>query len=147
MKHQQPLVLQRDFDTAVKDMELRTPTIATPSLLKLVLTLGFQMVIQDELTTVLHPFVLVQHTALVSKFLRGQAYWYAMVAFVPGDLYLADVEIISAPNRVILLHFFNGARAVAAYLAGFRDMLWHGPQCFQRLEGVWGGDVGKGDRL
>ena len=119
MKHQQPLVLQRDFDTAVKDMELRAPTIATPSLLKLVLTLGFQMVIQDELTTVLHPFVLGQHRALVRKFLRRQAYWYAMVAFVHGDLYLADVEIISAPNRVIFLRIFQWRMGSGCLLGWF----------------------------
>ena len=41
-KHQQLLVLQRAFDTAAQDMGLRTPTIATPSLLKLVLALGFK---------------------------------------------------------------------------------------------------------
>ena len=42
-KHQQLLVLQRDFDTAAEDMGLRTLTIATSSLLKLVLALGFRM--------------------------------------------------------------------------------------------------------
>ena len=41
--HQQLLVLQRSFDTAAEDMGLRAPTIATPSLLKLGLALGFRM--------------------------------------------------------------------------------------------------------
>ena len=64
-KHQQLLVLHRAFDTAAEDMGLRTPTITTPSLLKLLLALGFRMEIRDDVTTVLHPFVLGQHTAIV----------------------------------------------------------------------------------
>ena len=40
-KHHQLLLLQRAFDTAAEDMRLHAPTIATPSLLKLVLTLRF----------------------------------------------------------------------------------------------------------
>ena len=81
-KHQQLLVLQRAFDTAAEDMGLRAPTIATPSLLKLVLALGFWMERRDDLTTVLHPFVLRQRMATVQKFLYGQADRYAMVASV-----------------------------------------------------------------
>ena len=69
-KHQQLLVLQRAFDGTAKEMGLRTPTIATPSLLKLVLALGFRMESRDDLTMGLHPFVLGQHTATVRKFLR-----------------------------------------------------------------------------
>ena len=84
MKHQQLLVLQRAFDTAVEDMGLHVPTIATHSLLKLVLALGFRMESQDDLTTGLHPFVLGQHTATVSNFLRGQADQYDMVASGAG---------------------------------------------------------------
>ena len=49
-------------------MGLRAPTIATPSLLKLVLALGFKMESRDDLTTGLDPFVLVQHTSTVRKF-------------------------------------------------------------------------------
>ena len=71
-KHQQLIVLQRAFDTAAEDMGLRTPAIATTSLLKLVLALGFRMESRDNLTTRLHPFVLGQHTATVRKFLHGQ---------------------------------------------------------------------------
>ena len=71
-KHQKLLVLQRSLYTAVEDMVLRAPTIATPSLLKLVLALGFRMKSRDYLTTVLQPFVLGQHTASVRKFLHGQ---------------------------------------------------------------------------
>ena len=52
------MVLQRAFDTAAEDMGLRAPTIATPSLLKLMLALGFKMESQEDLTTVLHPFIL-----------------------------------------------------------------------------------------
>ena len=70
-KHQQLLVLQQAFDTAAEDMGLRAPTIAKPSLLKLVLVLGFRMEIRDYLTTVLHPFVVRQHTVTFCKFLRG----------------------------------------------------------------------------
>ena len=54
-------------------MGLRVPTIATPSLLKLVLALMFRMESRDDLTTGLHPFVLGHHTVTVRKFLRGQA--------------------------------------------------------------------------
>ena len=72
-KHKQLLVLQRAFDAAAKNVGLRAPTIATPSLLKLVLALGFQMEIRDDLTTGLHLFVLGQHKATVRNFLRGQA--------------------------------------------------------------------------
>ena len=79
-KHQQLLVLQRAFNEAAEDMGLRAPTIVTPSVLKLVLLLGFRMEIRDDLTTGLHPFVLGQHTSTVRKFLRGQADRYAMVA-------------------------------------------------------------------
>ena len=68
-KHQELLVLQRAFDAAAEDMGLRATTIATPSLLKLVLALGFWMESWNNLTTGLHPFVLGQHTATVRKFL------------------------------------------------------------------------------
>ena len=72
-KHQKLLVLQRAFDTAVEIIGLRVPTTVTPSLLKLVLALGFRMESQDKLTTGLHPFVLRQHMSTVRKFLRDQA--------------------------------------------------------------------------
>ena len=83
-KNQQLLVLQRAFDGTAEEMGLRAPTIATPSLLKLVLALGFRMESRDDLTTGLHPFVLGQHTATVHKFLCGQADRYAMVASGTG---------------------------------------------------------------
>ena len=51
-------------------MGLRAPTIATPSLLKLVLALGFRMESRDNLTTGLYPFVLGQHMTTVRKFFR-----------------------------------------------------------------------------
>ena len=70
-KHQQLLVLQRAFEGTAKEMGLHAPTIATPSLLKLVLALGFRMESRDDLMTGLHPFVIGQHTATVRKFLRG----------------------------------------------------------------------------
>ena len=57
-KHQQILVLQQAFDGTAEEMGLRAPTIATLSLLKLVLVLGFWMESKDDLTTGLHPFVL-----------------------------------------------------------------------------------------
>ena len=83
---------------AAKDMGLRTLTITTPSLMKLVLALGFRMEIRDDLTTRLHPFVLGHHTATVSKFLHGQSDLYAMVASDVGSLSLVDVEILLAPE-------------------------------------------------
>ena len=64
-------MLQRAFNTVAEYMGLCAPTIVTPSLLKLVLTLGFQMESRDDLTMGLHPFVLGQHTVTVRKFLRG----------------------------------------------------------------------------
>ena len=91
-------------------MGLRAPTIATPSLLKLVLALGFKMESGDDLTTGLHPFVLGQHTATVRKFLCGQADRYAMVASGTGAPSLADVEILSAPDGVTLPRNFSMAR-------------------------------------
>ena len=106
----QLLVLQRAFDTAAEDMGLRTLTIATPSLLKLVLALGFRMESRDDLTTGIHPFILGLHMALVRKFLRGQADRYAMVASSAGALSLADAEILSAPDGVTLLRNFSMAR-------------------------------------
>ena len=109
-KHQLILVLQRSFDTAAEDMGLRVPTNATPSLLKLVLALGFRMDIRNDLTTVLHPFVLVQHTATVRIFLHGQADRYAMVASSAGAPSLEDVKILSAPDGVTLPQNFLMAR-------------------------------------
>ena len=91
LKHQKLLVLQKAFDTAAEDMGMRAPTIATPSLLKLVLALGFRMDIRDDLTMGLHPFVLGKHTTTVQKFLRGQVDGYAMVASGAGAPSLADV--------------------------------------------------------
>ena len=70
-------------------MGLRDPTIATPSLLKCVLALGFRMESRDNLTTGLHPFVLGQHTSTVRKFLRGQVDRYAMVSSGTGAPSLA----------------------------------------------------------
>ena len=55
------MVLQQSFDTATENMGIRASTIAKPSLLKLVLALGFRMDSRDDLTTGLHPFVLEQH--------------------------------------------------------------------------------------
>ena len=101
-KHQQLMVLQRAFDGTTEEMGLRAPTIATPYLLKLVLTLGFRMESTDDLTTGLHPFVLGQHTSTVCKFLCGQADRYVMVASGKGAPSLADVEILSSPNGVTL---------------------------------------------
>ena len=91
-------------------MGLCAPTIATPSLLKLVLALGFRMESRDYLTTGIHPFVLGQHTATVRKFLRGQADRYAMVASGTGAFSLADVDILSAPDGVTLPRNFSIAR-------------------------------------
>ena len=85
-------------------MGLSAPTIATPSLLKLVLALGFWMESRDDLTTGLHPFVLGQHTATVRKFLRRQADRYGMMASGTGAPLLADVEILLAPDGVTLPH-------------------------------------------
>ena len=106
-KHQQLLVLQRAFDAATEDMGLHAPIIATPSLLKLVLALGFRMEIQDNLPTGVHPFVLGHHTATVRKFLQGQADRYAMVASGAGAPSLADVEIHSAPDSMTLPQNFS----------------------------------------
>ena len=101
-KHHQLLVFQRAFDTVAEGMGLCTPTIATPSFMKLVITIGFRVEIRDNLTTGLHPFVLGHHTATVMKFLRGQAERYAMVASGAGAPSLADVEILLAPDGVTL---------------------------------------------
>ena len=87
-------------------MGLRAPTIATPSLLKLVLVLGFSMESREYLTTVLNPFVLREHTTTVRKFLRGQADRYAMVVSGVGAPSLADMEILSAPDGVTLPQIF-----------------------------------------
>ena len=110
MKHQQLLVLQRAFDTAVEDMGMRAPTNTKPSLLKLVITLRFRMENRDNLTTGLHPFFLVHHTATVQKFLRGQADRYTMVVSGAGAPSLADVEIISAPDGITLPRNVSMAR-------------------------------------
>ena len=109
-KHQQLLVLQRAFDGTAKEMGLRAPTIATLSLLKLVLALGFRMEGRDDLTTGIHPFFLGQHMATVPKFLRGKADRYAMVASGTGAPSLADVEILSAPDGFTLPRNFSMAR-------------------------------------
>ena len=103
-------MLQWAFDRTAEDMGLRPPTIATPSLLKLVLALGFRMESRDDLTTGLHPFVLGQHTATVRKFLCGQADRYTMVASGTGAPSLANVEILSAPDGITLPHNFSMAR-------------------------------------
>ena len=108
-KHQQLLVLQREFDGNAEEMGLRAPTIATPSLLKLVLALGFRMESRDNLTTGIPPFVLGQHTDTVRKFLRRQADRYTMVASGRGAPSLADVEILLAPDGVTLPHNFSMA--------------------------------------
>ena len=109
-KHQKLLVFQRTFDMFAEDMGLRSTTIATPSLLKLVLALVLQMDSQDNLTTGFYPFVLGQHTATIRKFLLDTADRYAMVASGAGDPYLADVEILLAPNGVTLSRNFSMAR-------------------------------------
>ena len=87
-----------------------TPTIATPSLFKLVLALGFRMKSRDDLTTGLNPFVPGQHTATVRKFLHEQADRYSVVASGAGAPSLADVEILFAPDGVTLPRNFSMAR-------------------------------------
>ena len=91
-------------------MGLRAPTIATPSLLKLVLTLGFRMKSRDDLTTGLNPFFLSQHTATVQKFLHKQADRYVMVASSAGAPSLADMEILSDSDGMTLPRNFSMAR-------------------------------------
>ena len=91
-------------------MGLSAPTIATPSVLKMVLALGLRMDSQDNLTTGRHPFVLGHNTATVRKFLRGQADRYAMVASGMGAPSLADVEILSASDGLTLPQNFSMAR-------------------------------------
>ena len=103
-------MLHRAFDTAAEDMGIRAPTIVTPSLMMLVLTLGFRMESRDDITTGLHPFVIGHHTETVRKFLRVQADRYAMEASVSGAPSLADVEIFSAPDSVTLPRIFLMAR-------------------------------------
>ena len=103
-------MLHRAFDTAADYMWLHAPTIATPSLLNLVIALGFRMEIRDDLATGLHPFVLSQHTAAVRKFLRNQADLYVMVASGAGAPSLADVEILLVPGGVTLPRNFLMAR-------------------------------------
>ena len=91
-------------------MGLRAPTIAKPSLLKLVLALRFRMESRDDLTTGLHPFVLGQSPTTVRKFLRSQADWCTMVASGTGAPSLADVEILLAPDGVTLPRNLSLAR-------------------------------------
>ena len=99
--------MQRDFNKAAEDMGIRAPTIATPSLLKLVLALRFRMESRKDLTTGLHTFFLSQHTATVYKFLRRQADRYAMVASGAGSPSLADVEFLLATDGVTLPRNFS----------------------------------------
>ena len=106
-KNQQLLVLQQVFNTAIEDMGIWALTIATPSLLKLVLALRFRIEIWDDLTTGLHRFVLRQHTATFRKFLLRQVERYAMVASGAGTPSLADVKILSAPDSVTLPQNFS----------------------------------------
>ena len=108
--NQQLLLLQRAFNTAEEDRGLRAPTIATHSLMKLALALGFRMESRDNLTTALQPFVFGQYTATARKFLRGQLDCYAMVTSGMGAPSLADVEILSAPDEVTLPRNFSMAR-------------------------------------
>ena len=109
-KHQKILVLQRAFDTAAEETGLRAPTIATPSLLKMVLVIGFSMESRENLTTGLHPFVLGHHTTTFHKFLSGKADRYAMVASGVGTPSLEDMEILSTPDVVTLPQNFSMAR-------------------------------------
>ena len=83
-------------------MELRAPTITTPSLLKLVIAFWFRMESRDNLTTEIHPFVLRLHTATVRKSLRVQTDRYAMMASGAGTPFLADMEILSATDGLTL---------------------------------------------
>ena len=91
-------------------MGLRARTIATPYLLKLVLTLGFRMDIWDDLTMGLHPFVHGQHTTTVRKFLCRQADRYAIVASGAGAPSLADINIFLAPDSVTLPQNYSMVR-------------------------------------
>ena len=103
-------MLQQAFNIAAEDMGLHAPTIAMPSLLKLVLAQGFRIESRDDLTTGLHPFVLGQHMATVCKFLRRQVEHYTMVASGAGAPCLADVEMLSAPDGVTFPRNFSMAR-------------------------------------
>ena len=63
----------------------------------------------DNLTMGLHLFILCQHTATVCKFLRRKADRYAMVVSRAGEPFLADVEILLAPNSMKLPRNFSMA--------------------------------------
>ena len=62
-KSQQLMVLQRSLNKAAADLFLQAPTVATPALLKMVLGLDFCFASKEDLSSGLHAFALVQHTA------------------------------------------------------------------------------------
>ena len=72
----------------------------------------------DDLTTGIHPFVLGQHTAMVRKFIHGQADQYAMMASGAGTPSLVDVEILSAPNGVTLFRKVSQWRSGSGSVLG-----------------------------
>ena len=102
-KSQQLLVLQRALNNAAADLSLRTPTVATPVVLKMVLGLNFCLSSKDNLSSGLHPFTLGQHTAARQKLLKTRVDRHNLMAGGHAAPSLADAKELVAPNGMTIL--------------------------------------------
>ena len=91
-KSQQLLVLQRDLNKASADLSLCAPTVATTALLKMAMGLDFCIASKDDLSSGLHAFTLVQHTAARRKLLKTRADRHNLMAGGHAAPSLADAE-------------------------------------------------------
>ena len=127
-KHQQLLVLQRAFDTTAEEMGLCPPTIATPSLLKLVLALGFRMESRDDLVTGLHPlcsWTAHGHGPQVPLLISGPLRYGGLQDRDPFFRRCGDP--IGTRRNDTSSKFLNGPRAVDENTVDCWNLSWHGP--------------------
>ena len=101
-KSHQLLVLQRALNKAAADLTLRAPTVATLALLKMVLGPDFCLTSKDDLSSGLHAFTLVQHTAARRKLLKTRVDRHNLMAGDHASPSLANAEELVASNGVTI---------------------------------------------
>ena len=101
-KLQKLLVLQRVLNKAATDLSLRAPTVATPTLLKIVLGMDLCLASKYNLSSGLHAFTLGQQTAARRKLLKTRTDRHNHMAGGHVAPSLTDAEKLVASDGVTI---------------------------------------------
>ena len=69
-KQHQLTVLQISLDNTLLSLRIHAPMVASPALLRILVSLTFRLENKYDLTTSLHPFVIGHHTDAMRKVLH-----------------------------------------------------------------------------